>query len=198
MGGASRRAPEEAVRAVLKDVASLLRTQDVRGILVGDVAERHLGVARPVREVRLMVPLAEDRWDPFFEAAFERGLVVASWRQLYLVAMMEVAPLRHRETGLPVILHLGDSPIEVEMVSRGLDAWVCGVRLPVMSAEDLLFVLAARREGPDTAAIEALLDAHPWLDVERVRGWMAEELQENEGRAEIFGSLLQRRGYRKE
>ena len=51
---------------------------------------------------------------------------------------------------------------------------VAGVSLPLPTPEDLIIMKAVAHRPRDLTDIEAIIDAHPGLDVERVRRWVRE------------------------
>ncbi len=66
---------------------------------------------------------------------------------------------------------------------------------PVITSEDLVVMKALARRTRDIADIEAVLDAHPDLDLDRVRYWVSEFatlLEAPEVLDELEGILLRR------
>jgi len=122
-----------------------------------------------------------------FSPRYADALVFAARRQVLLAV--------HDATGLTVDLSLGATPFEKESISRATVRTVGGVSFPVITSEDLVVMKALARRTRDIADIEAVLDAHPDLDLDRVRYWVSEfaTLLEAPGILDGLEGILSRR-----
>ena len=69
---------------------------------------------------------------------------------------------------------MGGLPFEEEAVAGGSRVDVEGVKVPLVSAQDLLVMKAVAHRPRDLADIEAVLDRNPGLDLERAQDWIRE------------------------
>jgi hypothetical protein len=77
--------------------------------------------------------------------------------------------LRHQPSGIELDISLATLPFEREVVERALERNVRGVCFRLATAEDLVVMKGIALRARDVADIEALLDTHPTLDLERIR-----------------------------
>ena len=82
--------------------------------------------------------------------------------------------LSHNPSKTDVDVSLGVLPFERESVERASIVTVAGISFPVISPEDLIIMKALARRTRDVADIEAVLDAHPDLDLNRIRYWVSQ------------------------
>jgi len=71
-----------------------------------------------------------------------------------------------------VDVSLGCLPFEEEAVARASFVRLGGISIPLPTPEDLIIMKAVAHRDRDLADIDGLLDAHPDLDVARVRRWV--------------------------
>ena len=93
---------------------------------------------------------------------------------LEFAARRRVMLVVHNPTGFTVDLSLGATPFEEESIARATIRTVAGVSFPVVSGEDLIVMKALARRTRDVADMEAVLDANPELDLDRVRHWVGQ------------------------
>ena len=82
--------------------------------------------------------------------------------------------MQHRPSGIDVDIVFGALPFEVEAVDSAVVTDVAGVQLPLPTAEDLIIMKAVAHRPWDLGDIDAVLDAHPELDTQRIRRWVRE------------------------
>jgi len=82
--------------------------------------------------------------------------------------------LRHESSGINFDVSLGALPFELEMIERAATIKVSDFEVNVPTPEDLIITKAVAHRPKDIADIEAILSAHPHLDVQRVRFWVRE------------------------
>jgi predicted nucleotidyltransferase len=80
----------------------------------------------------------------------------------------------HEESGIDVDIVFGSLPFEKEAVARATWVELGGVRIPLPLPEDLIVMKAVAHRPQDLADIEAILAAHPKLNLRRVRRWVRE------------------------
>lgn len=156
----------------LSALLSWLKAADVRGMIIGGVAASLLGRPRLTRDIDVLVLLDQSRWQEFLNRAGNFGLVSRLSDALDFARKSNVLLLRHESSAIDVDVVFGSLPFEEEAVGRAIMLKVGGLDLPLPSAEDLLIMKAVAHRTRDLADIEGLLDAHPRLDLERVREWV--------------------------
>ena len=80
--------------------------------------------------------------------------------------------VRHESSEIDVDVVFGSLPFEKEAVERALWSDVGGISVPLPTPEDLIIMKAVAQRPRDLADIEAIADAHPDLDRERVFSWV--------------------------
>jgi hypothetical protein len=85
------------------------------------------------------------------------------------VARARVIPFLHRTTGIPVDMVLAGSGLEQEFLARAQVLDVGGIRVPVITPDDLIItkVIAGRAKDLDDA--RGILAAHADLNVRRIK-----------------------------
>jgi hypothetical protein len=79
--------------------------------------------------------------------------------------------LRHSASGANIDITLGVLPFEEEVVTRSkvYDTGMLSIRLP--TPEDFIIMKAVAHRPKDLIDIQSIIDAHPDLDVDRIRRW---------------------------
>lgn len=162
---------------VLRDLVAWLREARVEGIVIGGVAAAILGRPRTTQDVDALVLLKDARG--FLEAGAKRGFTARIADPLDFASRSRMLLLRHEPTGIHVDISMAGLPFEEEAIRRGRPHTVRGVPvpIPIPTPEDLIIMKAVAHRARDTADIEAVLDMHPKIDLERVRRWVAEFAQ---------------------
>jgi hypothetical protein len=174
-------------------VTAWLREADVPAAVIGGVAASVLGRPRVTKDVDLVVALAEEKELPGFLALAERhGVTPRTADSLDFAKVSRVLLLRHEPSGIEIDISLAGLPFEREVIERALERTVRGVVFRVATAEDLIVMKAIALRPRDVADIEALLDTHPDLDLERIRAFLRAftEALETEDFAAEFERLL--------
>jgi len=168
---------EEALTPLLealRDLVSLLRAEQVAGILVGGVAASLLGRPRLTRDVDAIVLLREERWESFLSTAARFRFAPRRPDALAFARQARVLLLRHEPSGIEADVVVAGLPFEEEAIGRAVWVDFEGVRLPLSTVEDLVIMKAVANRPRDLADIEALLDVQQNLNVRRVRRWVRE------------------------
>jgi hypothetical protein len=82
--------------------------------------------------------------------------------------------MRHQESGIDVDIVFGSLSFEKEAVAQAIWMELGGVQAPLPLPEDLIIMKAVAHRPQDLADIEAVLAAHPKLNLKRVRRWVRE------------------------
>lgn len=158
----------------LSDLVSLLRAEQVSGVLIGGVAASLLGRPRLTRDLDAIVLLGEERWERFLSASARFRFAPRRSDALAFAKRARVLLLRHEPSGIEADIIFAGLPFEEEAIARAVLVEFEGIRLPLPTAEDLVIMKAVANRPRDLADIEALLDAHRNFNVRRVRRWVRE------------------------
>jgi predicted nucleotidyltransferase len=159
---------------VLRDLVVWLQAGKVPGVVIGGLAASLLGRPRLTRDVDVLVLVDESHWAEFMAAGAEYGFVPRRDDALTFARETHVLLARHQKSGIDVDVVFGGLPFEKETVARANWMELSGVRLPLPLPEDLIIMKAVAHRPQDLTDIEAILAAHPKINVRRVRRWVRE------------------------
>jgi hypothetical protein len=187
------RVPGPLLQAIAAATA-WLRDAGAPAAVIGGVAASLLGRPRVTKDVDL-VALAEDGDLPRLLSLGEKwGITPRADDAVDFAKVSRVVLLRHEPSGIEIDLSLVGLPFEREVIERAVERTIRGVTFRIATAEDLIVMKAIALRPRDVADIEALLDAHPDLDVERIRSFLRDftEALEADDFAAEFERLLAR------
>jgi hypothetical protein len=159
----------QPVADLLADLARGLRALGVRWFLFGAQAAILHGAARLSADVDVTVDLG---------ARSSRELVAALAREGFglrvadaggFVEATRVLPLVHLASRMPLDLVLAGPGLEEQFFTRVTERLVGRVRVPVVSAEDLVAMKVLAGRPRDMEDVAAIVRAHRDLDVEGTR-----------------------------
>ena len=171
---ASDAEPLAPLLAALGDLVAWLHAAHVPGVIIGGVAASLLGRPRVTRDVDALVLLEEAEWVRFLAAGEQFGFTPRRPDAIEFAREARVLLVQHVPSGIDVDVVFGALPFEEEAVAKAVWVNVAGVRLPLPTPEDLIIMKAVAHRPRDLGDIEAVLDAHPRLDTQRVRRWVRE------------------------
>jgi predicted nucleotidyltransferase len=159
---------------VLRDLVVWLQAGKVSGAVIGGLAASLLGRPRLTRDVDVLVLVDESQWAEFMAAGVEHGFVPRRDDPMVFALETRVLLMRHQETGIDVDVVFGALPFEKEAIARATWVDLGDVRVPLPLPEDLIVLKAVAHRPKDLADIEAILAAHPKINVRQVRRWVQE------------------------
>ena len=118
--------------------------------------------------------LDEAKWTGFLAVGEQFGFEPRRPDAIEFAHEARVLLVQHRPSGIDVDIVFGALPFEVEAVDSAVVTDVAGVQLPLPTAEDLIIMKAVAHRPWDLGDIDAVLDAHPELDTQRIRRWVRE------------------------
>ena len=174
--------------SALSDLARWFESASVPGIVVGGVAASLIGRPRLTHDVDALVMVDEAHWHELLEQGMPFGFRPRLIDALAFAARSRVLLMRHEPSGVDVDIMFGALRFEEEAVAHRTFVTVAGVVLPLPTPEDLIVMKAVAHRPRDLTDIEAILDAHPGLDVGYVRRWVR-EFARAAGMPEIWDDL---------
>jgi hypothetical protein len=160
--------------AVLRDLVAWFKAGKVQGVVIGGLAASLLGRPRLTRDVDALVLVNENHWAEFLGEGAKHGFIPRRDDVLAFARETQVFLVRHQQSGIDVDVILGALPFEKEAVARATWVDIGGIQAPLPLPEDLIVMKAVAHRPQDLADIEAILAAHPKLNLRRVRRWVRE------------------------
>jgi predicted nucleotidyltransferase len=160
--------------AVLRDLMAWLKAGKVQGVVIGGLAASLWGRPRLTRDVDVLVLADQGRWAEFMAVGAQHGFSPRRDDALAFAAETQVLLMRHQQSGIDVDIVFGTLSFEKEAVARATWVDLGGVQAPLPLPEDLLIMKAVAHRPQDLTDIEAILAAHPKINVRRVRRWVRE------------------------
>ncbi|MEK6405843.1 MAG: DUF6036 family nucleotidyltransferase [Acidobacteriota bacterium] len=156
------------------DLVAWLKDLAVPGAVIGGLAANLLGRPRITKDVDAVVLLGDLHIDAFLAAGARFNFAPRISDAAAFATRNRVLLLVHNPSHTDVDISLGVLPFERESVDRASIVTVAGISFPLISPEDLIIMKALPRRPRDVGDIEAVLDAHPELDLDRVRYWVSQ------------------------
>ncbi len=169
-----KKEPLAPLLAALGDLVAWLQAAHVSGVVIGGVAASLLGRPRVTRDVDALVLVSEERWKEFLKLGKRHGFRPRRKDALAFAHKARVLLVTHGPSDIDADIVFGALPFEEETVARALRVKVAGIRVPLPAPEDLIIMKAVAHRQRDLGDIESILDAHPKLDLKRVRRWVRE------------------------
>ncbi|MGB9723393.1 MAG: nucleotidyl transferase AbiEii/AbiGii toxin family protein [Chloroflexia bacterium] len=148
-----------------------------RGVVIGGVAAALLGRPRLTADVDALLLLDMAELPRLLTAAAEEGLQPRIADAEAFARRNRVLLLRHQESAISVDISLGALPLEEEIVARSQVHRIGPLTVRLPTPEDLIILKAVAHRPQDLLDIQALIEAHPDLDRQRIRRWIQEFAQ---------------------
>lgn len=158
----------------LGDLVAWFQAAQISGVVIGGVAASLLGRPRVTRDVDALVIVPEDRWTEFLVLGKQFGFHPRRSDAVTFARKSRVLLVNHAPSGIDADIVFGALLFEEEAIARVLWVDVSGIRVPLPTPEDLIIMKAVAHRARDRGDIESVLDAHPKLDVRRIRRWARE------------------------
>ena len=136
--------------------------------VIGGVAASLLGRPRVTKDVDLVAAAEDGELPRLLTLGHQHGIGERAADTIDFAKVSRVLLLEHQPSGIAIDLSLASLPFEREVIERAVERTIRGVAFRVATAEDLVVMKAIARRPRDVADIEALLDTHPNLDLERI------------------------------
>ncbi len=172
----------------LRNLGRWLRARQVQGVIIGGVAASILGRPRMTRDIDVLIMLEEEYWETFLLDGAKFGYIPRLSDCVEFARKSRVLLVRHKPSGIDVDITFGALGFEKEAIAHAVWVKLKNLRLPLPTPEDLIIMKAVARRPRDIADIESILEAHPKLDLRRVRRWV-KEFSKAVGMPEILEDL---------
>lgn len=167
--------PLDPLRTTLAALLDWFRAESIRSMVIGGVAASLLGRPRMTRDVDVLVWIEDPaHWPGFLVSGRAHDFEPRIADAIGFASRARVLLLRHAKTGIDVDVSFGGLPFEDEALTRAGEGKLGDLGIPLPAPEDLVIMKAIAHRPRDVADIEAVLDAHPNLDRERIRRWVRE------------------------
>lgn len=160
--------------SAIHDLMKWLKSQGVRGVIVGGIAASFLGRPRTTLDIDALILLPPEKWRDFLEKAGRFGFMPRIIDALAFAKESRVFLLRHKSSNISLDISLGMLPFEEEVIQRAKAKKILGIRVLLPTPEDLIIMKSVAHRPRDIADIESILDANPRCDLKRVRRWVRE------------------------
>lgn len=158
----------------LDDLVRWLDSSGVPGVLIGGVAASLLGRPRTTRDVDVLILLDTPHWQAFLDAGASYGFKPRLTEAVDFARKSRVLLVRHEPSGIDVDVVFGALHFEEEAVRHPVLVDVGGIQVPLPTPEDLIVMKAVAHRPRDLIDIQSILDAHPDIDIKRIRRWLVE------------------------
>lgn len=143
-------------------------------MVIGGVAASILGRPRVTRDVDAVTLIRQEEWEGFLKAGADFGFQPRRTDSIAFAKETRVLLARHIPSEIDIDIAFGALPFEEQAIAKRQWVEVGGVRIPLPRPEDLIVMKAVANRQRDKADIEAILDAHPKLDLRSVRRYLRE------------------------
>lgn len=168
------RVPPAPLLRALGAVAEWLDATATPGAIIGGVAASILGRPRLTEDIDVLVLLEPDEWPAFLAAGRRFGFVPRTDDALDFARTSRVLLVAHQPSELPIDVVLGAMPLEEEIVHGASSTEIAGVTFPLSSPESIVVMKAIAQRPRDIADIEGILEAREDLDLDWIRGRLAD------------------------
>src|SRR5215216_3026881 len=165
----------ESLQTFVEPLTALQRLLDrfnEQGVIIGGIATGFLGKPRFTVDLDAMFLASTKDIPHILGMAKEEGIEPRTDKVMEFAQKSRVLLLRHSSSGASIDISLGVLPFEEEVVARSnmYDAGMLSLRLP--TPEDLIIMKAIAHRPKDLIDIQTVIDAHPDLDVTRIKQWV--------------------------
>lgn len=174
---------------LLVALKKVLGPRRIRWYVFGAQAALVYGSARMTMDVDVTISVTEARVRPLVAALLARGFVSRTDDLEAFFTRSRVIPLYHESTRMPLDLVVARDSLEAAFLERARPIDIGGVRVPVISPEDLVVAKLFAGRPRDLEDVRAVLEAmRDSMDLRYVRALLG-QLDEAEDRADLLPTL---------
>lgn len=141
---------------------------------IGGAAVSLIAQPRATKDVDAVVWVEPEGWRDLLTKAKHHGFVPRLSDALEFARRSRVLLLKHQATGISLDMSLGALPFEEEMIARADTLNIGRISLRIATPEDLIITKAVAARPQDIADIQAIINAHPQFDKERIFYWLTQ------------------------
>ncbi len=156
----------------LEDLNKLFDQSGYRGIIIGGVAASVLGKPRMTADLDVLVMLPVDDISRLLQNARKVGIIPRIENITEFGRENHVLLLRHQASGINIDIILGSLPLEEEIIERSQEVSIGKSIIHLPTPEDLIIMKGVAHRARDMLDIEAIVEANPAIDGERVENYL--------------------------
>lgn len=157
----------------LQAVTRWLSACQVPFVIIGGVAVACIARPRFTADIDAAVAVEDmTSLESLVEAATPFELFPINENASAFARQHRVLRMRHRASGISIDVSMIALPFEHEMIARAHRYTLAGLEIRLPTPEDLVILKAVAHRPQDLIDIASILEAHPELDLERVRSWL--------------------------
>lgn len=161
--------------ALLRDLAAVLRRRRLRWYVFGAQAASFYGRPRRTEDVDVTVRVPDGRLRSLLSALADATFLPRVPDAEAFAARTRVIPFVHRRTSMPLDLVLAAAGLEQQLLDRAVRVDLGGVRVPILSPEDVIITKLLAGRPQDLLDVRGLLDLRrEALELGRIRGVLGE------------------------
>jgi predicted nucleotidyltransferase len=153
------------LKAPLGDLLQWLASSRIPHVLIGGVAVGFVARPRATVDIDGIVWVDDAQWPQLIVAAGEHGFSPREADPIEFIRQTRMLLLTHDGSGVHVDLSLGALPFERAAIARRQMVRIEGLEIPVPAPADLIVMKAIAHRPQDLADIDAILKAHPSVDM---------------------------------
>lgn len=158
----------------LKDLMTWFEAEQIDGVVIGGVAASLLGRPRVTHDVDVLVRLDEKYWPVFLTQGARFNLLPRIRDPLEFAEKTRVLLLQHNPTQINIDIAFAALHFEEECISNATNFEIEDIMLRLPTPEDLIIMKAIAARPKDLIDIDAIIDANPELEYERIRAIVKE------------------------
>ncbi len=160
--------PAAAV-ALLADLAAVMRRRRLRWYVFGAQAAVAYGRPRMTGDVDVTVDLKQEEPHMLLDELSSAGFALRIDLSEDFLRESRLLPLVHTPTAMPVDLVIAGSSLHAEFLARRRFVDIGGLRVPMLSPEDLVVTKILAGRPKDIEDVRGVLLEQPRLNIESVR-----------------------------
>lgn len=188
--------PEDLTQA-LADLSAWFDEGQIPYTLIGGVAVSLVAQPRVTQDIDAVIWVLPEGWTELVERGARFGYQPRITDPVGFAQKARVLLLFHASSGIRADLSCGALAFEQEAIARASTLRFGALSLKVSTPEDLLIMKAVAGRPRDIADIESILNAHPQLDAQRVRG-RVQEFAQALGRPDLYEQLEKQFTYQRD
>jgi hypothetical protein len=174
---------------LLAALAKVLRSRKVRWYVFGAQAAVVYGSPRMTMDVDVTIAVPDEGVRPLVEALLAAGFASRATDLEAFFARSRVVPLVHQRTRMPLDLVVARDSLEMAFLDRAKTTDIGGLKVPVITPEDLVIAKLFAARPRDLEDVRAVLgNLGKTMDLRYVRTILG-QLDEAEDRAELLPTL---------